>query len=75
MSKSRSAFLSDFGYRVKERRVQSNLSQSDIAEAIGISQPAYCKLENGAVDISIRRAAQIAFVLNTTLPELLKGIL
>lgn len=75
MTKTRSAFLSDFGSRVKELRTQSNLSQSDIAEAIGISQPAYCKLEQGTIDVTIRRAAEVAYILGTDLTNLLKGIL
>ncbi len=39
--------LQEFGRRVKKRRKDMNMNQSDLAEAIGISVPHMSAIENG----------------------------
>lgn len=38
---------SDVGNRLKERRQQLNMTQRDVAEAIGVAQPVYQRFEKG----------------------------
>lgn len=68
-------FLQAFGARVQEKRQAAKIYQCDFASSLGISQSALSRIENGEIDISIRRAVRIACILNTTLPNLLEGLI
>jgi transcriptional regulator with XRE-family HTH domain len=46
-------------------RVRMGLTQADIAEAIGVSQPKISAWERGQVDVPEARRAQIAKLLDT----------
>ena len=46
-----------------ERRKMRGLSQKDISEKVGISQPSYCNIENGNRQPSVTTAKRIAEVL------------
>ena len=37
----------DVGIRLKERRQQLNMTQRDVAKAIGVAQPVYQRFEKG----------------------------
>ncbi|MDE6200573.1 MAG: helix-turn-helix domain-containing protein [Clostridiales bacterium] len=37
----------DVGIRLKERRQQLNMTQRDVAKALGVSQPVYQRFEKG----------------------------
>ncbi len=75
MNKTRSDFLRRFGRKLCDLRRERSIYQTVMAERVGMTQSAYSRLENGQVDISVRRAAQIADSLGMTLNELLKGLL
>jgi transcriptional regulator with XRE-family HTH domain len=48
------------GERIRQLRVNQLKGQKDIAESLGISVPAYCKLESGVNVINITRLTQLA---------------
>lgn len=56
---------------IKELREGKRLSQTELADAIGISYQSYWKIENGKTELTINRLNQIAKVLEVSLEELL----
>jgi transcriptional regulator with XRE-family HTH domain len=52
------------GGKIKKLRELKNLTQSHMAEKLGLSQSAYSKIELGETEISYKRLTQIASVLN-----------
>jgi transcriptional regulator with XRE-family HTH domain len=52
------------GGKIKKLRELKNLTQSHMAEKLGLSQSAYSKIELGETEISYKRLTQIANVLN-----------
>lgn len=59
--------------RIKMIRKRLNYSQEFLANELGISQPAYAKIENGATRMDLKRLVQIANILKVDLQELLEG--
>jgi transcriptional regulator with XRE-family HTH domain len=51
--------------------MQKKLRQEDVADLLGISQRAYCKIENDEVGVKIDRLEQIAKALSVDLTQLL----
>jgi len=58
------------GERLKTAREAAGMSQAEVAKAIGVSQPAYCYMENGEKIPSLSVAKQISIVLKTSLDYL-----
>lgn len=58
------------GERLKAAREAAGMSQADVAKAIGVSQPAYCYMENGDKVPSLPVAKQLAKTLKTSLDYL-----
>lgn len=58
---------------IKKTRRASGLSQSDMAEKLGMSRTAYNNLEQGETKIINSKIRQIAEILNTTSEELVLG--
>lgn len=56
--------------RLKAAREAANMSQTELAKAIGVSQPAYCYMENGDKVPSLPVAKQLARVLSVSLDYL-----
>lgn len=54
-------------------RKEQNLSQSDIADQLQISQTAYHKIEKGDTSLVSDRVSQIASILHSTEEELIFG--
>ncbi|WP_394339852.1 helix-turn-helix domain-containing protein [Mucilaginibacter conchicola] len=52
-------------------RVRKNISQSDVAEVLGISQNAYSKLERGHTRLQMETIFLIIKVLNVPLMQLI----
>lgn len=52
------------GYKIKQRRLELNLSQQQLAELVGIDQSDLSKIEKGNANPSIRMLARIASGLN-----------
>lgn len=44
-------------------RKERGLSQVQVSEAVGISQPSYCNIENGERGVAVETAKKIANVL------------
>ena len=60
-----SIYLLESHYAVAEMRKQKNLSQTDIAEKMEISQNSYSRLERGETKMDYDRLLQIAKILDT----------
>lgn len=57
--------------RIKQFREAKNLSQSLVADSIGIAYQNYWKIENGKTELTVSRLSQIAKVLEVSVFELL----
>jgi len=62
--------LRSFGANVRQSRKQANMTQEDLAEAIGRSVDTVSNIERGAASTRIGTAALIAETLKTNLSEL-----
>lgn len=58
------------GERLKELREKKNMSQREVAQALGISQPAYSYFECGDKIPSLAMTKAMARFFNVTLDEL-----
>lgn len=59
--------------KIKTRREQLNYSQEYVADRIGISQPAYVKIEKGNTKLDFERLLKIAAILELDINELLNN--
>jgi|LGVE01.1.fsa_nt_gb transcriptional regulator with XRE-family HTH domain len=50
--------------KIRLIRLSNNLSQENIAYELGISQPAYQKIESGKTNISIDKLQKLSEILN-----------
>ena len=64
------SFYREFGKRLKQLRLQANMSQEELAEWAGVSVATLSKLERGVVLPTLETATRIANALQLTLPEL-----
>jgi transcriptional regulator with XRE-family HTH domain len=53
--------------QIKKRRVEKRLTQSDVALDLGITAGAYSKIESGPTEISIKKLAAIADILEVNI--------
>lgn len=63
-----------FGSRVRELRIQANLSQEKFSLLIDMDRTYLASVENGKRNISLENIAKIANGFNITMEELFKGI-
>jgi transcriptional regulator with XRE-family HTH domain len=56
--------------RVKEIRISKKLTQVDVAEKIGVTQPTYSEYENMADNCAFYTLQKIAKALNVSVPYL-----
>lgn len=61
------------GKRVKAKREECNMSQAELARAVGLSRSAMCKIEAGSNSTSLDSFKKIAKVLNADVMYLLFG--
>lgn len=59
--------------RLRLVRRARGISQSELARLIGISQNAYCRIENGQRELSLQRYLAMAAVLDIPPNQLLDG--
>lgn len=59
------------GRNIRAVRHQHSWSQEDVANKLGISIPAFSKIETGITDINLSRLQQIADIFELTLVQLL----
>jgi transcriptional regulator with XRE-family HTH domain len=71
VSKRTSSYEVKVADRIRLRRQQRNISQSELAESIGISFQQFQKNEMGRNRISVGRLVEIARILGTTPHDLL----
>ncbi|MEO3407651.1 helix-turn-helix transcriptional regulator [Mucilaginibacter sp. CAU 1740] len=57
--------------RIRKIRREAGCSQGDIAGKLGISIPAYSKIETGVTDVNLSRLEQIANVFGISLLQLI----
>ncbi|MGM7683476.1 helix-turn-helix transcriptional regulator [Cytobacillus sp. Hm23] len=56
--------------RMKEYRAKHNISQSELANAVGVRRETIGNIENGKYNPSLKLAMDIAKILNATVEEL-----
>jgi DNA-binding XRE family transcriptional regulator len=56
--------------RIKQRRLELLMTQSELAKTLGITETYLSKIENERKPINIRLAIRIAHALNTTVEHL-----
>ena len=59
------------GQKIKKLRELKNLTQSHLADELGVTQSAYSKIEQGETEVSYSRLEKIAFVLGMKPEELI----
>ncbi|WP_445724329.1 helix-turn-helix domain-containing protein [Flavobacterium sp.] len=64
--------MNNVSNKIKSRREQLNFSQEYIAEHLGISQPAYVKIEKGITKLDFERLIKISEILQIDINELLE---
>lgn len=57
--------------RLRQLRLQHELSQENMADMLGISTTAYGDIERGRTELTISRLEKIAQILRVSLPDLL----
>lgn len=67
-----SVCLSDFGERVKAARIRKDLSQTEVAFAVGINQSQYCRIESAKREVDLMTAIRICKVLELDLSDFIK---
>ncbi|MDB5151000.1 MAG: anaerobic benzoate catabolism transcriptional regulator [Mucilaginibacter sp.] len=63
--------LKAIGQNIRTLRRQKGWSQEDIAMRLGISIPAFSKIETGVTDVNLSRIEQIAAAFEVSIIELL----
>jgi transcriptional regulator with XRE-family HTH domain len=58
------------GRRIRLAREAAHLTQSDLADLVGVAANSICRYERGDVGLSVERATHIAEVLGMTLSQL-----
>src|ERR1700709_2122066 len=61
--------MEELGKNIKLLRQEKGWSQNDFANRLGISVPAFSKIENGITDLHLSRLERIAEVLGMSLVE------
>ncbi|MGB9848925.1 MAG: helix-turn-helix transcriptional regulator [Moorellaceae bacterium] len=57
-------------YALRNKRKEARLTQGEVAKALHISRPTYCKIENGTTDPSLALALRIAAFFNCSVEDL-----
>ncbi len=60
-----------FEQRLKELRLNERLTQRDMAEKLGLSQPSYIRYENGSSEPSQENLVKIADIFDVSIDYLL----
>ena len=56
--------------RIKDTRIQQNITQTQIAQKLGIAQQIYQRYEQGKTKLSLENAVKIADILGVSLDYL-----
>ena len=60
----------DIGGKLRDKRVQSGLTQLELAKKVGVSESYICQIENGKM-VSIKKLEQIAKAVECKAKDLL----
>jgi transcriptional regulator with XRE-family HTH domain len=60
---------------LKEARTAKNISQSEIAEMVGVTKQTYLKWENGATEPKASQVVKLAEALSISETEICRGVL
>jgi transcriptional regulator with XRE-family HTH domain len=63
----------EFCERVKARRKELGLTQVQMAERLGVTQPTYAAFESGRFDPKLSQIIKVAGALELTLSEILQA--
>ena len=63
--------MQTLGKKIRLLRHQKSWSQEDVAKQLGISIPAFSKIETGITDINLSRLEQISKLFDMTVVQLL----
>ena len=63
--------MQTLGKKIRLLRHQKSWSQEDVAKQVGISIPAFSKIETGITDINLSRLEQISKLFDMTVVQLL----
>ncbi|WP_395807083.1 helix-turn-helix domain-containing protein [Daejeonella sp.] len=63
--------MQTLGKKIRLLRHQKSWSQEDVAKQLGISIPAFSKIETGITDINLSRLVQISKLFEMTVVQLL----
>jgi len=62
------------GAAVRAKRIEANVSQSELADEIGADQAYVSRMESGIKPISVSMLLEICKVINTSAAELLQQV-
>lgn len=65
-------YLKGFGEFIKEGRERRNLSQTEVAEQVGIRQPYYSQIERGDRNADLTLAMTICKILDLDMSDFIK---
>ena len=68
-----SVCLSDFGEFIRKERERRDLSQTEVATMVGISQAWYCRIETAKREVDLMTAMRICQVLKLDLSDFIKA--
>lgn len=60
--------------RIRALREKAGLTQSEVADALSVSQAAYCRLEKGEVEMSLSKLFKLAELYKIGLEVLIEGV-
>ena len=63
--------MNEIGHKIKLLRIKKGLSQENLANELGITQPSYARLEKEDNRLKITRLIQIANMLEVRVEELI----
>ncbi len=58
------------GENIKKMRMEKNITQSHLAECVGVTQSMLCQIERGTKIVTMPLGKQIANVLNCSIEDL-----
>lgn len=61
------------GNRIKEKRLEKQLTQENLAEGLDVSPEYISKIENGRVQINLKRLAELSLILEWPIEYLIVG--
>lgn len=62
------------GSRVREKRLEKGLTQEGLAERLDVSPEYMSKIENGRVEVNLKRLAQLSLLLECPIEHLIAGV-